>query len=211
MYELLKCNAFKKEFDITIDELRGFLNAEDKYKEYKYFKRYCILKAQEEINEKTDITFEFEEMKKGRKVDKVKFKISKNIKNQKQLTENANEPEIQNDTDEVTQADIIMLKKVFKIDELTDADILAILNTANGDVAQVIEKYYSVKNKPDITNFVGFMIKAIKENYSEVSVTQETKPLKTKFHNFDQRTSEYTPEELERHLLERQKKKFNTK
>ncbi|SHH52327.1 DnaD domain protein [Tepidibacter thalassicus] len=31
---------------------------------------------------------------------------------------------------------------------------------------------------------------------------------KTKFHNFDQRTSQYTPEELERIVLEKQKKKF---
>ncbi|MEJ8552759.1 DnaD domain protein [Tepidibacter sp. Z1-5] len=31
---------------------------------------------------------------------------------------------------------------------------------------------------------------------------------KTKFHNFDQRTSNYTPEELERILMEKQKKRF---
>ena len=55
------------------------------YKTYNNLKRKVILVAHREINEKTDISFEFREIKLGRKVNEIEFNI------QKKETENKSE------------------------------------------------------------------------------------------------------------------------
>jgi len=81
IYELLKQYENIGKRKITILELRNFLNiTEDKYKLIKDFKKYTILVAQKELKEKTDILFEFEEIKTGRKITDIIFFIFKNKK-----------------------------------------------------------------------------------------------------------------------------------
>lgn len=79
-YSIVFYEIFKKYEKInipifTLDELKRFTDTQDKYKEYKYFKRDVIEKALREIN-LFDNEFEYiyEEEKLGRKVDKIKFK-----------------------------------------------------------------------------------------------------------------------------------------
>lgn len=81
MYELLKSYAFQKIKIFDIDELKRLLMVENvqSYKDFSLFRRYVLEKAQEEINELTDIDINFEPITKGRKVIKVKFRID--IKN----------------------------------------------------------------------------------------------------------------------------------
>lgn len=75
IYELLKQYENLKQRTIKIKELKKILNVDNKYDRYADFKRIIILKAQKELKKHTDIYFEFEEIKKGRKVDKIKFII----------------------------------------------------------------------------------------------------------------------------------------
>jgi len=79
LYELLKQYQSLKERTISIAELREYLGVEpNEHKLYSHFKRHCILKPQEELKAKTDISFEFNEIKKGRAVDKIQFLIFSN-------------------------------------------------------------------------------------------------------------------------------------
>jgi plasmid replication initiation protein len=76
LYEIL--NQYKnigkiKKKLIDLKLMIGVL--EEKYILYSDFKRRVILKAQKELDEKTDITFTFEEKKLGRKVDEIVFYI----------------------------------------------------------------------------------------------------------------------------------------
>lgn len=50
----------------------------DEYIKYANFKQKIILRAQEELSEKAEITFDFEEIKEGKKVVAIKFYIRKN-------------------------------------------------------------------------------------------------------------------------------------
>lgn len=77
IYELLKSYAFQKSKTFDIDELKRLLSVENvkSYVNFKDFRRYVLEKAQEEINELTDININFEPVTKGRKVVKVKFRI----------------------------------------------------------------------------------------------------------------------------------------
>jgi plasmid replication initiation protein len=85
LYELLK--QFQNKdlhgwWFITIEELRDILKIEQtQYSRYNDFKRKVIILAQKELEEKTDIKFDFEEHKIGRKIEKIKFIIQPNNKN----------------------------------------------------------------------------------------------------------------------------------
>lgn len=74
IYEMLQ--QFKSTgFLITpIEDLKYRLSLEDKYKTYTLFKRRVVEQAQKELQH-TDMAFEFTEVKKGRKVVKLQFKI----------------------------------------------------------------------------------------------------------------------------------------
>lgn len=80
IYELLKQYENIKERTIKLEDLRYYLDAMDVYPSYANLKQRVLLPSQKELNDKTDITFEFEEIKLGRRVDKIRF-IIKSQKN----------------------------------------------------------------------------------------------------------------------------------
>lgn len=77
IYELMKSYAFQKSKTFDLDELKRLLGVEEikSYKEFAPFRQKILEKAQEEINELTDLNIYFEPITKGRKVIKVKFRI----------------------------------------------------------------------------------------------------------------------------------------
>jgi plasmid replication initiation protein len=100
IYELLKQYQRIGKITITIDGLRSMLGIEPKeYHLYGDFKRFVILVAHKEINEKTDISFEFREKKLGRKVNEIEFIINrketenkgKKLKRQREVKKRDNE------------------------------------------------------------------------------------------------------------------------
>ncbi|PHB97164.1 initiator RepB protein [Bacillus toyonensis] len=75
IYELLKQYEDLKERTISLENLRYYLDAMDVYPNYANFKQRVLNPSQKELNQKTDISFEFEEIKLGRKVQKIRFII----------------------------------------------------------------------------------------------------------------------------------------
>lgn len=77
IYELMKSYAYQKSKTFEIDELKRLLRVEDvkTYKNFADFKRRVLDKAQEEINELTDLNIAFEPVTKGRKIVSVIFRI----------------------------------------------------------------------------------------------------------------------------------------
>ncbi|MCC2364007.1 replication initiation protein [Bacillus sp. EU54] len=75
IYELLKQYEDLRERTISLENLRYYLDAMDVYPNYANFKQRVLKPSQKELNQKTDISFEFEEIKLGRKVQKIKFII----------------------------------------------------------------------------------------------------------------------------------------
>ena len=77
IYELLKQYQGIGKRTITIDSLRKMLGIEPKeYRLYGHFKDKVILVAHHEINEKTDISFSFREIKHIRKVNELEFTVT---------------------------------------------------------------------------------------------------------------------------------------
>lgn len=76
VYNLLKQYESFKERLIEIDALRDILGLrKEQYKRYNDFKKDILEATQKELAEKSDLYFEFEEIKYGRRVGVIRFKI----------------------------------------------------------------------------------------------------------------------------------------
>ena len=75
LYLYLKDNTFRKSWTVSVDELKNKLDITDKplYSEFKYIKRDILVKALNEINDKTDINYTYELIKSGRYVKSITF------------------------------------------------------------------------------------------------------------------------------------------
>lgn len=86
IYELLKQYERLQKRVFSLKELRKAIGAEDVYPAYGNFKQRVLLPAQKELAANTDISFDFEEIKNGRRVAKLEFHISgRNTKQNEQL------------------------------------------------------------------------------------------------------------------------------
>ena len=74
IYEMLQQFKSTGFFITKVDDLKYKLGLEDKYKSYNLFKKNVILQAQKELS-KTDMAFTFKEIKEGRKVDRISFRL----------------------------------------------------------------------------------------------------------------------------------------
>ncbi|MBA2176867.1 replication initiation protein [Halobacillus locisalis] len=77
-YELLKKWENVGVVTFTVDELRRKVGAVEVYKEFANFRQRVLEPASKELREKTDIYFEYEPIKKGRKYHSITFSIQLN-------------------------------------------------------------------------------------------------------------------------------------
>ena len=208
IYEILKCNEFKKQgyIDLQIEDLRKLLKAENIYPRYNDFKRKIIEQTQRELKKLSDISFDFEEIKTGRKVTSLKFYIHSN--KVKKTTEN----KITHPIDEVS---------VTFADDIEDNIISEIRNiikhVCNKDTTDKAanEIYKSALGNKDYVNKTLELIKEV-AHYSltqniktsfvgwfKTTVRNYEKPIKKakqlKFNNFKGRDYDY--DDLEKKLL----------
>lgn len=187
LYEVLKSNAFKKQVTIELEELKSMVGAKEKaYSIYNNFKNRILLKAQEELEEKTDIYFEFEELKTGRKVTGIKFIIHTNKALNELAAGKAEEEPTESDT----------IKKVQQLiykHSITVREAKYILKDSKSNLDLIKQCYEYALNK-NVDNIVGY-VRTIVKGFNEPK-----KNIKTgTFNNFEQRT--YNFEELEKKLL----------
>jgi len=192
IYELLKQYEAIGQRIFTIDELRYILAIqENEYKLYHQFKQRILLHSQNEIKKKTDIAFDFEEIKKKRKVIGIKFIVKLNTKAISEVCA-TKEGKYTNKEEKCHTELISKVKTIFK-ENITGLEAKFILNTAKGDINFIKEKYVLAQNVAKIDNIVGWMIKAIKEDYTI------PKGKVGSFNDYEQR--DYDFNDLERKLL----------
>lgn len=69
-------NRFRKTWKIDLSELKILMSCTaDRYKEFKFFNSEILKKCQKEINEKTDLKFNYKPFRKGRKVSEIEFSV----------------------------------------------------------------------------------------------------------------------------------------
>lgn len=204
-YEILKqyLNIGSRTMDYF--DLRFKLGVSDEeYLRYSNFKARVLSPSLKWINENSDITVDFEEIKEKRNVKKIKFVIRAKDKNS---IVNVNED------NKISIGDYGEFKSLYsKINsilniELSASEVENICNSAilgmnNNDIKDVkpldyisekwdIAKKYADKSKNP--NYVGALINALKDNWS-IANSKWSKPKKLNFDNFKGR--DYSDDEM---------------
>ena len=122
--------------------------------------------------------------------------------------------EQQQEKEEVKKILTKVVDEINKYFSLEDEDVKKVANTylATGkEINYLIEKLKLVSETPDVKNVVGYLLKAIQEDYKPIigKSNNSIPSVKTRFHNINQSFKKYGPEQLEQILQESQKGKFN--
>lgn len=163
IYELLKQYEKIQERTFSLGNLRKLLGAEDIYPAYGNFKQRVLVPAQKELKDKTDISFNLEEIKSGRRVTKVKFIIHsvKQIKGDQlnSFEENLEEFKLVNTfTNRVKSLGLLMGVQI------TDEIIQSWEKYGEENVLLLMEK---IQDRKDINNPIGYITKVLMSSSEE--------------------------------------------
>ena len=212
IYELLKQYKKVKERTFYVDELKELFQISQSYKNFHDFRKYVIIPAHNELREKSDICFEYEELKKGRRVEKIKFLITENSPVTEQPSSPAQMviPEFYVDAEgrPDPMPDIIpdfpFMREVLSVQQRG-----AIWKAACGNVGRIQSRYDAIKYNQNIKDIVGYMITIVQIPDDQFCPAIPMKPERkrpapiNRFCNFEQREIDF--DELER--LEREQLK----
>ena len=142
---------------IEVDELRSILGIESlkAYQLYNKIKSKILEVSKKEINKNTDLTISYEEIKKGRKVGSIKFKI----------TDKNESPDVSDQSPcELTQN---KYSSIVKTTTLEEAKKLIVASGAKWDLYALVDQFHAfIDNKGQPQNielaFLGFVRKKIK-------------------------------------------------
>ncbi|MGG0487005.1 replication initiation protein [Priestia aryabhattai] len=179
IYELLKQYERLRKRELTLEELRHFLAIEPtKYKQYGHFKSKVLAVAQKEINNKTDIHFEFVEIKTGRKVTSIEFIITSS-------------PAL-NDASSTQEKKLELNQSLSKLEDNTNSlqDDLVGLGVKSEKIEWLLSEFtkeHLERNirytqdrliTGDVTHPHSYVVKAIQKDYAKLS--HESKLLQSK-------------------------------
>ena len=167
----------------NLDVLRNKLECPKSYDKFADFRKYVLTPAYEEINDNSDIYFEYEIIKTKTKVTGIKFYINQNkARDEIAITPKEIETDPRQDLELIKQVQVI-----FK-ENITVLQVKELLDTTKGDINIIKEKYEISKITSDIKNIVGWMLKAIKEDYkvSKGNVKTDT------FNDYPQRKYDFS-------------------
>ena len=185
IYELLKQfeRIGRRAFDMS--ELRNSLGIEEtKFKKYFDFKRFVLLSSQAELKQKTDISFEFAEVKTGKKVTRIVFTIMRNIPAEIiEIEEKPKEPDLFSELDKEEDETIeLLIDCGFSKEDATsivrEFDSFLTKETRDRLVKNNINKVDYIKSKVDLYKWkkkqddniksdTGFLFMSLREDWSD--------------------------------------------
>lgn len=187
----------------NLDSLRSKLECPKSYNRYADFRKHVLTPAFEEINGESDILFKYEELKTKRKVTGIKFYVKTN----KPKISNKNSIKFPVETaEEEVSATLIepeeenSIKKIMFImqdSNITTLEAKKIIDTANGDIDIIKEKYGIVSQMKKVGSVVATMIDAIKNDYQ--APKGKVNGANGSFNDYEQRAYDF--DELEKKLL----------
>ena len=121
--------------------------------------------------------------------------------------EKQKEKEQQHSVTENKADEVRLLKSSFS--EISDEDIekiLGVLEQKREGISYLREKIEVVQNTDNVKSIVGYLIKAILNDYKKFE--KKGSSSRNKFKNFDETITKYSPDELEEKIRQSQNKKF---
>ncbi|AGT33912.1 replication initiation protein (plasmid) [Geobacillus genomosp. 3] len=168
MYELLKRWQYVGGFEIRLDELRMMVGAGNKYREYHNFKKRVLNPAQQEISEKTDIMFSYEEIREKRKVVSIRFRIKeKNVEPAVEVIEGKKEDHVD---DQYLQFLAVLQAYDRYITEKQFAKIAVLAQKVFSDnwLDELIQTTRSILQRKDIREPIAFLTYFLNEKVQRI-------------------------------------------
>lgn len=170
IYELCKQYETLKERIILVEKLKEILDIEEKYKKYNDFKKYVLEIAKREINEKTDINIDYEEMKTGRKVTKIKFLVSSK-KNSKKIKK---EIEIVDETKEYSE-EVLELFNILPFGEQVEKRKAELAELLKSHTFEYLKKDIEYCNGQSPEKYWGYFIKSVNSGHYSSAELEKAK------------------------------------
>ncbi|MBW9173996.1 replication initiation protein [Clostridium estertheticum] len=174
----------------NLDVLRKKLQCPKSYEKYSFFRIKVLDMAIKEINNYSDISFEFQEIKLGRKVMRIKFIIKQNQNNKARNEIVATSLDLK-ESEELGL--IKQVQEIFTKNTITRHEASCILKDANNNIDLINQCYQYLLTK-DVPNVVGYMRTLVKGfNEPQANIHESN------FTNYEQRTYDF--DSLEKKLL----------
>lgn len=167
IYELLKQYEKIGKRTFMVEELKDILQVADKYPLYANFKQRIIKKSQKDLMKHTDISFTFEEIKKGRSVEKIKFFIHQN--GQATTPDQVKTPNKIDTAQEVLKKQLHQLgiKEVDSLQKIFSAYELTYIEQTIAKSQEHFQKNKKVKNK------AGYLLEALSKGYYKEQIVAD--------------------------------------
>lgn len=163
IYELLKQYEKIGTREFKLEELKKKIGCEDKYGDFRNFKRYILDKSKKELKESADICFEYKKITKGRKVVGIKF----TIRSLKTIENEITQLYSQRDINEIKN------RSGLKMSNFNDKQILELYEiSVQKAESKGIDPYIYIANNYRYTlnkspkNKFSYLKKALKSDYS---------------------------------------------
>ena len=118
LYQYLCQNLFRGHWIADITELKSYMGIDEKYKLFQNFERRVLIPCKKEIEEKTDLRFNYKKIRSGRKIKKLSFQIVK-----KAVVEEQQETEFDDDTLPFAQNGDKVSLSGYRFDDIDDGII----------------------------------------------------------------------------------------
>ena len=171
-------NAMASMKSIDWDELYEKLDKKDKkYEEWRDFQRRILIPAKEELEEKSDIRFEYEPVKEGRKTKRILFTIYRNIpKNPEIIDERQALFEATTKPNRQLEMPYDLYVELYDEyvghNQLSKEDIDLLFKKAGGEAEKVKNALELADKQSSIDNYMGWLIKCIENDYKSTEVIE---------------------------------------
>jgi plasmid replication initiation protein len=190
LYELLKQYQLFGCRTLTLTEMRNIFFLENQYQLYGDFKRYVILAAKKELDFQADISFDFEEIKSGRKVIAIEFKIK------------SNNP-IKNKNENQKIKDNITAKRLSEFG-LKHNNILKLLYSYDEQyINQNLDKIEDLYKNGKINNLGAFTITALRDDYRNIKSEKDSEILIKDHYKFIAQTKDPVINDIKEPFLQK--------
>lgn len=169
IYELLKQyeNTKTKTREFKIEEFKQMIGCEKKYSRFNSFKQRVLDVAQKQLEEYTDICFDYEKITKGRKVIRLKFNIRLNTKNREKENELLNSEIGQEYIKQIKEKCPFMAQEKWSNDQIDKIYNIAVkkADILDVDVYMYMKMMYNHSKLRSTKNLLGYYMKALEENF----------------------------------------------
>ena len=155
--------------EIVLDDLKKYLGIGNCYSKFADFRRYVLESAQSQLSEKTDIAFDFEPVRKGRRVGAVKFCIYRNRTRiaDSPKAEDVSQGEYQEGA--MVELDSLLIDNIRAIiPDIDDIELTLICRVYSHDlIAQSLIDFYSANASGAVRNPKSYLKGILKKKHQE--------------------------------------------